>query len=187
MVMEKYFTPPLGLFVNVAKVAAMLEDCIEHVEQVLTYTKAAGYELDNIVAMETGQELLTSRVIAAKKMGSLALGLCLLTAVAKTEGWAPGSGNDLVASSAVAAQRACTLIHKRAIFKACESDNWKLAVKLLELMPKRSLTPATSVWRRVLATCCKNERSRKATAILLDWVSFFDGCCVSGLRIYVLF
>ena len=49
MVMEKYFTPPLGLFVNVAKVAAMSEDCVEHVEQVLTYAKAAGYELDNIV------------------------------------------------------------------------------------------------------------------------------------------
>ena len=40
--MEKYFTPLLGLFVNVAKVAAMLEDCVEHVEQVLTYAKAAG-------------------------------------------------------------------------------------------------------------------------------------------------
>jgi len=42
---------------------------------------------------------------------------------------------------------------------------------VLELMPKRSLTPATSVWRRVLSTCCKNEKSRKATAILLDWVT----------------
>jgi len=171
MVVEKFFTPPLGLFADVAKAAAMSEDRIEHVLQVLTYAKAAGYELDNIAAVETGRELLASGVIAAEKMDNLALGLRLLTAAAKAEGCAPDSGDDLVASSSSAAQRACTLIHKRAIFKACDSDNWKLAVKLLELMPKRSLTPATSVWRRVLATCCKNERSRKATAILLDWVT----------------
>ena len=44
-------------------------------------------------------------------------------------------------------------------------------MKILELMPKRGLAPATSVWRKVLSTCCKNEKSRKATAILLDWVS----------------
>ena len=74
----------------------------------------------------------------------------------------------LVASSSSVALRACMLIHKRAVFKAHDSDNWKLAVKLMELMPKRSLTPATSVWRHVLATCCKNEKSRKATAIFLD-------------------
>mmetsp|Transcript_1620 Transcript_1620/g.2771 ORF Transcript_1620/g.2771 Transcript_1620/m.2771 type:complete len:722 (+) Transcript_1620:74-2239(+) len=172
MVVEKSFTPPLGTFADVAKAAARSEgDHVEDVLQVLTYAKAAGYELDNIAAVETGRELLASGVIAAEKMDNLALGLRLLTAAAKAEGCAPDSGDDLVASSSSAAQRACTLIHKRAIGKACDDDNWKLAVKLLELMPRRSLTPATSVWRRVLSTCCKNEKSRKATAILLDWVT----------------
>ena len=46
-------------------------------------------------------------------------------------------------------------------------------------MPKHGLSPAMSVWRKVLSTCCKNEKSRKATAILLDWVSrsfgMYDG------------
>ena len=67
------------------------------------------------------------------------------------------------------------LIQKGAAGKACEDNNWKLAVKLLELMPKRGLSPAASVWRKVLSTCCKNEKSRKATAILLDWVSWSVG------------
>ena len=171
MVVEKSFTPPLSTFADVAKAAAKSDEHAEEVLQVLTYAKAAGYELDNIAAVETGRDLLASGVIAAEKMDNLALGLRLLTAAAKAEGCAPDSGDDLVASSSAAAQRACTLIHKRAIGKACEDNNWKLAVKLLELMPKRGLTPATSVWRNVLSTCCKNEKSRKATAILLDWVS----------------
>jgi hypothetical protein len=35
--------------------------------------------------------------------------------------------------SSSAAQRACTLIrHKRAIGKACDDNNWKLAVKILK-------------------------------------------------------
>ena len=67
------------------------------------------------------------------------------------------------------------LIQKGAAGKACEDNNWKLAVKLLELMPKRGLSPAASVWRKVLSTCCKNEKSRKATAILLDWGMHFGG------------
>jgi len=171
MVVEKAFTPPLSTFADVAKAAAQSDDHAEDVLQVLTYAKAAGYELDNIAAVEAGRGLLASGVIAAEKMDNLALGLRLLTAAAKAEGCAPDSGDDLVASSSSSAQRACTLIHKRAIGKACDDNNWKLAVKLLELMPKRGLSPATSVWRRVLATCCKNERSRKATAILLDWVT----------------
>lgn len=171
MVVEKLFTPALGTFADVAKAAAQSKDRAEDVLQVLTYAKAAGYELDNIAAVETGRELLASGVIAAEKMDNLALGLRLLTAASKAEGCAPDTGDDLVASSSSAAQRASTLIHKRAIGKACDDNNWKLAVKLLELMPKRSLTPATSVWRRVVATCCKNEKSRKATAILLDWIT----------------
>ena len=171
MVVDKLFTPPLSTFADVAKAAAMADNQAEGVLQVLTYAKAAGYELDNIAAVEAGRDLLASGVIAAEKMDNLALGLRLLTAAAKAEGCAPDSGDDLVASSSSAAQRACTLIHKRAIGKSVEDNNWKLAVKLLELMPKRGLTPATSVWRSVLQVCCKNEKSRKATAILLDWVS----------------
>jgi hypothetical protein len=173
MVVDKSFTPPLGTFADVAKVAAQssVKSHAEDVVQVLSLAKAAGYELDSIAAVEAGRELLASGVIAAEKMDNLALGLRLLTAAAKAKGCAPDSGDDLVAMSSSAAQRACTLIHKRAIGKACEDNNWKLAVKILELMPKRGLAPATSVWRKVLSTCCKNEKSRKATAILLDWVS----------------
>jgi pentatricopeptide repeat protein len=171
MVVDKYFTPMLSTFGDVAKAAAKSHDHNEDVVQVLTFAKAAGYELDNIAAVDAGRDLLASGVIAAEKMDNLALGLRLLTAAAKAEGCAPDSGDDLVAASSSAAQRACTLIHKRAIGKACEDSNWKLAVKLLELMPKRSLTPATSVWRNVVSCCCKNEKSRKATAILLDWIT----------------
>lgn len=173
MVVEKNFTPTLRTFADVAKAAARSDDDgrVEDVLQVLTYAKAAGYELDGVASVEAGRDLLASGVIAAERMDNLALGLRLLTAAAKAEGCAPSAGDELVASSSSAAQRACTLIHKRAIAKACDDDNWKLAVKLLELMPRRNLAPATSVWRRVLSTCCKNEKSRKATAILLDWVS----------------
>ena len=171
MVVEKSFTPPLSIFADVAKAAAKDENQSEGVLQVLTYAKAAGYELDNIAAVEAGRDILASGVIAAEKMDNLALGLRLLTAAAKAEGCAPDNGDALVATSSSAAQRACTLIHRRAIRKACEDDNWKLAVKLLELMSKRGLSPATSVWRNVLSVCCKNEKSRKATAILIDWVS----------------
>merc|ERR1719296_412755 len=170
-VAERGLTPTLGTFAAVAKAAAQSDDRAADVLQVLTYAKAAGYELDGIAAVESGRDLLAAGIIAAEKMDNLALGLRLLTAAAKAEGCAPDSGDGLVASSSSAAQRACTLIHKRVIGKATEDNNWKLAVKLLELMPKRGLSPATSVWRRVLATCCKNERSRKATAILLDWVT----------------
>ena len=178
MVVEKLFTPPLSTFADVAKAAAQSDDRAEDVLQVLTYAKAAGYELDNIAAVEAGRELLASGVIAAEKMDNLALGLRLLTAAAKAEGCAPDKGDDLVACSSAAAQRASTLIHKRAIQQACKDNGWKLAVKLLELMPRRGLTPATSVWRSVVSTCCKNEKSRKATAILIDWVSVVSGFCV---------
>lgn len=176
MVVDKFFSPSLSVFADVAKAASMSsakEDAQqgEDVLQVLTYIKASGYELDSIAAIEPGRDILASGVIASEKMDNLALGLRLLTAAAKAEGCAPDSGDALVATSSSAAQRACTLIHKRAIGKACEDSNWKLAVKLLELMPKRGLMPATSVWRNVVQCCCKNEKSKKATAILLDWVS----------------
>ncbi|KAL7540703.1 hypothetical protein ACHAWF_006768 [Thalassiosira exigua] len=171
MVAERGFTPPLGVFADVARAAAKSDDRAEDTLQVLALAKAAGYELDAIAAVEAGRDLLASGVVAAEKMDNLALGLRLLTAAAKAEGCAPDGGDVLVAEHSSAAQRACTLIHRRAIGKASADGNWKLAVKLLELMPKRGLRPATSVWRNVLSTCCKNDKSRKATAILLDWVT----------------
>lgn len=173
MVVDHCLTPSLGAFAAVAAVAAR-SDKVEEVEsvlQLLSLAKAAGYVLDSIGSAGAGRDLLASGVIAAEKMDNLALGLRLLTAAGKAEGCAPDRGDDLVAASSAAAQRACTLIHKRAITSAVEDDNWKLAVKLLELMPKRSLTPSTAVWRKVLTVCAKAEKSRKATAILLDWVT----------------
>ena len=68
-------------------------DRAEDVLQVLTYAKAAGYELDNIAAVETGRDLLAGGVIAAENMDNLALGLRLLTAASKAEGCAPDSGD----------------------------------------------------------------------------------------------
>ena len=52
-----------------------------------------------------------------------------------------------------------------------QNNDWKLAVRLLELMTKRSLIPSALVLRRVVTVCYKNEKSRKATSLLLDWVS----------------
>jgi len=171
MVVDYSLTPPLSVFADVAAAAAKAGNKSETVLHVLTMAKAAGYVLDSIGSAEAGRSLLASGVIAAEQMDNLALGLRLLTAAGKAEGCAPDRGDDLVAASSAAAQRACTLIHKGAIAKAVEDDNWKLAVKLLELMPQRSLTPSTAVWRKVLTLCAKAEKSRRATAILLDWVS----------------
>ena len=171
MVVERFYTPPLSTFAEVAQAAAKDGNMGEGVLQVLRFSKAAGYELDSIASAQVGRDLLASGVIVAEQMDNVALGLRLLTAAGKADGCAPDRGDDLVAASSGAAQRASTLIHKRAIDKSVADNNWKLAVKLLELMPERSLTPATSVWRKVLTICCKSEKSRKATAILLDWVS----------------
>jgi len=174
MVVEHSFTPPLGTFDDVAKAAAKTKHMSETVLQVMTLAKAAGYVLDNIGSAEAGRGLIASGVIAAEQMDNLALGLRLLTAAAKAEGCAPDRGDDLVASSSSAAQRACTLIHKKAIDKAIADDNWKLAVKLLSLMTERSLTPSTSVFRKVVSICARSEKSKKATALLLDWINRFE-------------
>mmetsp|Transcript_2511 Transcript_2511/g.3802 ORF Transcript_2511/g.3802 Transcript_2511/m.3802 type:complete len:758 (-) Transcript_2511:370-2643(-) len=181
MVVEHSFTPPLGTFADVAEVAVKRPSADapssaasqgnESVMQLLTLAKAAGYELDSIASAEAGRSLLACGVIAAERMDNLALGLRLLTAAQKCEeGVAPDRGDDLVASSSSAAQRACTLIHSRAIDKAVKEDNWKLAVRLLQLLAERGLVPSTAVWRKVVTVCAKNEKSRKATALLLDWV-----------------
>eukprot|EP00559_Dactyliosolen_fragilissimus_P002968 CAMPEP_0184861704 /NCGR_PEP_ID=MMETSP0580-20130426/6323_1 /TAXON_ID=1118495 /ORGANISM="Dactyliosolen fragilissimus" /LENGTH=677 /DNA_ID=CAMNT_0027359291 /DNA_START=408 /DNA_END=2441 /DNA_ORIENTATION=- len=174
MVVERSFTPPLSIFADVGSAAANLntEEGGEFVLQVMALAKAAGYQLDNIASVEAGRELLASGLIAAEQMDNLALGLRLLTAAGKAEGCAPDRGDDLVSSSSSKAQRASTLIHKRAIDKSLEDDNWKLAVKLLELMSLRSLKPSTSVWRKVVTLCAKCNKSRKATSLLLDWVKF---------------
>lgn len=174
MVVEHSFTPSLSTFADVAEAAAKDGSMSETILQIMTLAKAAGYELDSIASAEGGRSLLASGVIAAEQMDNLALGLRFLTAAGKAEGCAPARGDDLVASSSAAAQRACTLIHKRAIDKAIEENNWKLAVKLLELMPTRSLTPATSVWRKVVTVCAKCEKSRKATAVLFDWIKYAE-------------
>ena len=172
MVVEHSFTPPLSVFADVARAASKNGSMGETVLQVLTFAKASGYILDNIASAEAGRDLLASGVIAAEQMDNLPLGLRLLTAAAKAEGCAPDRGDDLVASSSSAAQRACTLIHRKAIDTAISDNNWKLAVKLEKLMVERSLTPSTVVLRKVVGICTRNEKSKKATSLLLDWVSF---------------
>jgi len=169
MVVDHSFTPTLNAFAS-ASAAAIKSEANESVLQVMSLAKAAGYELDSVASAEAGRLLLADGVIAAERMENLALGLRLLTAAQKAEGCLPDRGDDLVASSSRAAQRACTLIHRRAIDKAIEDNNWKLSVRLLELMPERSLTPATSCWRKVVNMCAKAEKSRKATDLLLKWV-----------------
>lgn len=76
----------------------------------------------------------------------------------------------MVASISSASQRASTLIHRRAIDSAVGENNWKLAVKLQQLMTERSLNPSTQVLRKVVGICTKCEKSKKATALLLDWI-----------------
>jgi pentatricopeptide repeat protein len=174
MVVEHSFTPPLSVFSDAAHAAAKTDDMAETVLQVLTLAKAAGYILDNIASADAGRELLASGVIAAEKMDNLPLGLRLLTAASKAEGCAPDRGDDLVASISSASQRACTLIHRKAIDTAVADDNWKLAVKLEKLMVTRSLTPSTAVLRKVVGVCTKMEKSKKATEILLDWVERYE-------------
>jgi len=169
MVVDRFLTPKLSIFAEVAQ-GAVKDKKAEQVLQVLTLAKAAGYVLDNVASSGTGRSLLASGVIASEQLGNVALGLRLLTAASKAEGCSPDMGDALVAASSSAAQRACMLIHKKAIEEAIQEDNWKLAVKILELMPTRSLIPSAGVLRKVVNICAKSGKSRKATAILLDWV-----------------
>ena len=62
------------------------------------------------------------------------------------------------------------LIHKQAINLACTDSDWRLSVKLLELMMSRSLSPSPNVWKNIVTCCAKAGKSKKATALLLDWV-----------------
>jgi hypothetical protein len=129
-----------------------------------------------MASTNSGRDLLASGVIAAEQLDNLPLGLRLLTAASKAKGCAPDRGDDLVSSFSSASQRASTLIHTRAIDAAILDNNWKLAVKLQQLMTERSLIPSTQVLRKVVGICAKNEKGKRATALLLDWVSIIIVC-----------
>jgi len=172
MITQKSFTPTLGVFADIAISAA--KKCPEKVMNVLILCKAAGYELDKVASTVDGRTLLAAGVISAEKMNNDALGLRLLTAAQKAAGCEPDRGDDLVCSSSSFAQRAATLIHRKSINKAVQEGEWKLAVKLMEKMIERSLKPSPVVWRSVVTCCGKNKKSRKATALLLDWVKLYE-------------
>ena len=172
-------TPPLSLFADVAVACARKDKTdAEKVMTVLAYAKTAGYELDAVASTEDGRNMLAAGIIAAEKLHNMVLGLRFLTAAANAKGCEPDSGDALVSLSSPAAQRASTIIHRRSIITAAGDGSWKLSVKLLELMLSRGLTPSPSVWRSVVLCCAKAEKSRKATSLLLDWVSLQYQCAI---------
>lgn len=175
LVVERGATPQLSTLAAAAAAAAAAPGFHpEEALQALSLAKAGGYVLDNVAGVPAGRDLLAAGVVAAERMNNLALGLRLLTAAGAAEGCAPDKGDVLVAAQSAAAQRAAVLIHKRAIQKAAVDGNWKLCVKLLELMNQRGLMASTRVWRTVVTTCAKCEKSRRATAILFDWVKLSE-------------
>lgn len=174
VVVERKETPSLATFAAVAK-SMVSEPAAKHEDKIVTllgYVKAAGYDLDSIAATEDGRAIVANGVVAAERLINDALGLRLLTAASKTGD--ETRCDKLVAHSSSAAERACTLIHKRAIIKAVEDRQWKLAVKVLELMLERDLRPSSWVWRNVVTCCAKAEKSRKATALLMDWITLSE-------------
>jgi len=173
IVVERADTPSLKVFADVASACVEASNEPEKLMTGLAYVKATGYELDNIASTIDGRGILAAGVIAAEKMGNIGLGLRFLTAASKAEGCEPDRGDTLVANLSPASQRACTIIHRQAINKAVKTGTWKLTVKLLELMLERGLTPSPSVWRNVVVLCAKEEKSRKATALLLDWINLY--------------
>lgn len=173
IVVDKADTPSLKVFADVASACVEASNEPEKLMTGLAYVKATGYELDNIASTVDGRGILAAGVIAAEKMNNVGLGLRFLTAASKAEGCEPDRGDTLVANLSPASQRACTIIHRRAIIKAVQNESWKLTVKLLELMLERGLTPSPSVWRNVVVLCAKEEKSRKATALLLDWIGLY--------------
>lgn len=179
MVVGKSLTPNLLVFADVATSCVVKKSVVdaEKVMTVLAYAKAAGYELDNIASTKDGRTLLANGVIAAEMLNNVGLGLRFLTAASKAQGCDPDRGDALVSTHSPAAQRASTILHRQAIFKASQDMSWQLSVKLLELMVERGLTPSPAVWRSVVNCCAKAEKSRKATSVLLDWVRLY--CCVA--------
>jgi hypothetical protein len=177
LVVDKSMTPSLKMFADIGNACSQGTNDPEKLMTALAYVKAAGYELDKVGSTVDGRALLAAGVIAAEKMGNIGLGLRFLTAASKAEGCEPDRGDTLVATFSPAAQRACTILHRQAINMAAIDNSWKLAVRLLELVLERGLTASPSAWRNVVTCCAKNEKSRKATALLMDWVSPF--CCSS--------
>lgn len=182
VVNEKSETPALATFAAVAYAAVNSKGAVgtnnshaERVPSILGLAKASGYDLDTIAAIEDGRNLLASGIVAAEQMDNVGLGLRLLTAASKATVEDPeekGRGGDvLVATSSSFAQRASTVIHKKAINRAVEDKQWKLAVKLLELMQERKLRPSPWIWRNVVTCCAKAEKSKKASSLLLEWVA----------------
>lgn len=158
LVVERTETPSLALFAKIAEYAVKhVED--EHAITLLSYAKAAGYQLDTIGSSEYGKAFLANVVVAAERLEQDALVFRLLN-----------SNDDELASFSNAAQRACLLVHKRAINKAVAQGEWKLGVKVLELMIQRNLRASPWIWRNVVACCAKAKKSKKATGLLLDWV-----------------
>jgi hypothetical protein len=171
MVVDMSEVPPLATFAVIAEaaVADPKAGLDEKIIEVLTLAKAAGFGLDTIAKMQDGRAILAAGVVAAERIDNLNLGLRLLTAARSVE-----NGDKLVSSYSRAAQRASTLIHKQAINKAVVDEQWKLAVKLMELMLSRGLRPSGWVWRNVVTCCAKAEKSRKSTALLMDWTNMYE-------------
>ena len=165
----------------------------DQVPAILGLAKASGYDLDTVASIDDGRHLLACGIIASEQMDNVGLGLRLLTAAGKVSVTKPYHQNDedededveeeeptvskgdvLVASYSSMAQRASTLIHKRAINRAVQDKQWKLAVKVLELMLERSLKPSPWIWRNVVTCCAKAEKSKKASSLLLQWVAAYE-------------
>ena len=192
-VVERSMTPPLATFATLAQITLAAtgsntdkatsstsvsnttkEATVDPVFTLLAYAKASGYDLDSIASIDEGRSLLASGVIAAERANNDVMGFRLLKAASNALNVAPDRGDTMVALSSSAAQRACTLIHKRAVNKAVMDNDWQLAVKVLELMIQRFLKPSPWVWRNVITCCAKAEKSKKATGLLLDWVKLYE-------------
>lgn len=175
MIVDMTEIPPLATFAAIAEAA--VADPGAHLEkwvlEVLTLTKAAGFELDNIGKTQDGRAILAAGVVAAERGNNLNLGLRLLTA-ARSASTDDEVCDKLVANYNRASQRASVLIHKEAINKAVTDGQWKLAVRLLELKLERDLRTSPWIWRNVVTCCAKAEKSKKATALLLDWVRMYE-------------
>eukprot|EP00977_Amphora_coffeiformis_P008370 scaffold1893_cov220-Amphora_coffeaeformis.AAC.15 len=175
MIVDMSEIPPLATFAAIAEAAVADPDSglEKWVLEVLTLAKAAGFELDNIAKTQDGRAILAAGVVAAERQKNLNLGLRLLTA-ARSASTDDQACDKLVANYNRASQRASVLIHKEAINKAVTDGQWKLAVRLLELKLERGLRTSPWIWRNVVTCCAKEEKSRKATALLLDWVRMHE-------------
>jgi len=161
---ETIESPTLETFTQLAQ-SAVRANSPELVATILSLANSAGYDLDTIGSLESGVSLIAAGVMAADRLNNVALGLRLLTASRKVEG-----GDIQVANSSDGARRSCVRIHYKAINSAVKDSQWKLAVAVLNLMLERDLSPSRWAWRIVVTCCAKAEKSRKATALLLDWV-----------------